>query len=113
MPVTSRAHGLTLSTDRLYESRAKGLGFFDLFHFHEQGRENRNEGEDTCDRKEVLEDRYPCVDQGGLRLLERLSNRRVRGQAIEALIPQADRAASPSAIPTIRDAVTNEAAAPQ
>ena len=97
MPVTSRAHGLTLSTDRLYESRAKGLGFFDLFHFHEQGRENRNEGEDTCDRKEVLEDRYPCFDQGGLRLLERLSNRRVRGQAVEALYPPGGQRREPRA----------------
>ena len=35
------------------------------------------------------------------------------GQAIERSIPHADRAARPNAIPTIRDAVTKEAAAPQ
>ncbi len=83
-----------------------------MFRFHQQGGQDGNQGQESRDHKEVLEHGDAGSYQRGLGLLEIRSKIHVGGQAVERSIPQADKAASPRAIPTIRDAVTNAAAAP-
>ncbi len=83
------------------------IRFLNIFRPHQQCRHNCRQGQEPRDHEEVLEHGDAGFYQDGLGLRIVRSQTHVSSQAVEALYAQADRAASPSASPTIRDAVTD------